>query len=418
MHAVNSGFVRNVAETLITRALFLAIGFVTSVLVTRALGPEGRGFYAVATTVGTVGVQFGNLGLYASNTYFVAKDRTLLSGLLANSLIASSLIGILGGGIAWVLFNIWPAMAPLQGPLLILALTWIPLGLGYLLLQSLLLGIQEIRLYNKIDLATKTLAGLAVGLLIITKHVHVETVFIASLSSLAVGVYWAQNTLRRRIKGRARPSIRLLYENLHYGLKAYLAALFSYLVLRVDLLLVRYILGVEKAGYYSVAVSLIDLLYTLPMVIGALLFPRLSAMNDDVARWAFAKRSAQLVAAIMTGSAILAALLANFITVFIYGHDFLPTVPAFILLLPALVILSVNTVFMNYFAAIGMPNVTVYSPMVAALVNIGLNLILIPRLGIVGASVASTTAYAVMLCFSIRFVYLRFRKVSNGRKLS
>jgi Na+-driven multidrug efflux pump len=59
---------------------------------------------------------------------------------------------------------------------------------------------------------------------------------------------------------------------------------------------------------------------------------------------------------------------------------------------------------MNYFASTGMPPITVYSPGAAAVLNVLLNLKLIPSLGIVGASVASTVAYGMMLAISL--VYL------------
>lgn len=61
--AISSDFVRKVAETFATGAFLRAIGLMTSVIVTRALGPEGRGLYGVAVTVGAIGVQFGNMGL-------------------------------------------------------------------------------------------------------------------------------------------------------------------------------------------------------------------------------------------------------------------------------------------------------------------------------------------------------------------
>jgi Na+-driven multidrug efflux pump len=66
--------------------------------------------------------------------------------------------------------------------------------------------------------------------------------------------------------------------------------------------------------------------------------------------------------------------------------------------------LSMNTIFMNYFASAGMPWITVYSPALAALLNIGLNIQFIPVFGIVGASWASDIAYGVMLMASLLFL--------------
>src|SRR5260370_8246988 len=77
---------RSVLETYATRVLVLAVTFATAVVIARELGPTGRGFYAVAATLGAIGIQFGNLGLHASNIYHVAKDRALLPALIGNTL--------------------------------------------------------------------------------------------------------------------------------------------------------------------------------------------------------------------------------------------------------------------------------------------------------------------------------------------
>lgn len=52
---------------------------------------------------------------------------------------------------------------------------------------------------------------------------------------------------------------------------------------------------------------------------------------------------------------------------------------------------------MNYGAAIGMPLVTWAAPLAGFVVNVALNCWLVPAIGIVGASVSSTAAYAVVL---------------------
>src|SRR5512146_470930 len=76
---VSSDFVHKVSETFATQLLLIVIGFATTVAVARSLGPSGRGIYATMVAIGALGVQFANLGLHVSNTYYVAKNRTLLS---------------------------------------------------------------------------------------------------------------------------------------------------------------------------------------------------------------------------------------------------------------------------------------------------------------------------------------------------
>jgi O-antigen/teichoic acid export membrane protein len=81
-------------------------------------------------------------------------------------------------------------------------------------------------------------------------------------------------------------------------------------------------------------------------------------------------------------------------------------------LLPGIGFYAINTVLMNLFASCGMPPIVVYSPLVALVVNVGLNLWLIPAMGFVGAAISSSVAYGLMLAMSL--LYTRFRLLRNG----
>jgi len=83
-------------------------------------------------------------------------------------------------------------------------------------------------------------------------------------------------------------------------------------------------------------------------------------------------------------------------------------VPAFVWLLPGLVCLSVHSILMAYFLAIGTPKRTLLGPLVGLVMNLVLNLFLIPQFGFVGASIASTLAYGLMLAVSVT-VFVRGR---------
>jgi O-antigen/teichoic acid export membrane protein len=114
-----------------------------------------------------------------------------------------------------------------------------------------------------------------------------------------------------------------------------------------------------------------------------------------------------LVAGMMLAITVVTSLLAQPAISLLYGDEFLPAIPAFLWLMPAIVILSVNTIFMNYFGSIGMPSISVYSPVSAALLNIVLCIWLIPSLGIVGASISSIATYGLMLLLSCLYLLKR-----------
>jgi len=114
------------------------------------------------------------------------------------------------------------------------------------------------------------------------------------------------------------------------------------------LLLIQYLLGVEQAGYYSVAVTLTDALYMLPVTVGTILFPTLSGMCDDAQRWRFSKRIAGVIGLVMTAIAVITSFGAGRLIQTLYGSAFQPATAAFVWLLPGIVLLSVSSLLMNY----------------------------------------------------------------------
>jgi O-antigen/teichoic acid export membrane protein len=399
--AIASDFIRKVAETFATRVVLIGIGLITSVMVARILGPEGRGLYAVATAIGAIGVQFGNLGLHASNTYYVARDRKLLPELVSNTLLVSFGFGGLGSALAWLVFFLWPSLAPVHGLILLLSLVWIPFSLAYMLLQNLLLGIYEVKAYNNIELTTKLLGVTLIALAISVSSVTIETVFSASLIPLIIGCFWTLLRLKLYFNRLPLPSLMLFKQNVSYGIKAYLAAFFAFLVLRGDLFMVQYMLGSEQVGYYSIAVTLADMVGILPVVISTIIFPKLSAISSKREKWKFTQKVTVLVGIVMAALAIFSALVAEPIVRLLFGELFLPAVPAFLWLVPGVLFLGIEVVAVQFLNSIGFPKQVVIIWFFSFLINIFLNYFFIRIYGIVGAAKVSSFSYLAVLIFVI-----------------
>lgn len=399
-------FRRMVVETLSTRVLLIGFTLITSVVMARILGPEGRGLYAVAASMGALGVQFGNLGLHASNTYYGARDKTLLPALLGNTFLVSFGFGGLIAVVAWIIFSKWPHLAPIQQMLLWLSLAYIPFGLGYMLLQNLLLGIQKIRAYNIVELINRILVIVLIGLAIIFKVVNVETVFTTSLVAsgicllLMVWLIWAF------LKRFPMPSLGVLKENVHYGVKVYLTDLFSFVTLRMNLLIVQYMLGAENVGYYSIAIALTDAIYVFPMVIGALLFPRLSAMDKSDKKWEFTVKVTYGVAFQMAGACVIIAFFAKPLILLLYGNSFAPSIPLVYLSLISIYFLSIQGILVKYLAACGYPSSIMWTWFAILLVSLPVNIIFISTMGLPGAMYASIVINFILM---LQIIYLSVR---------
>jgi O-antigen/teichoic acid export membrane protein len=411
---IPSDLIQKVVETFSTRIFLIIASLVTSVIIARSLGPEGRGLYALALTVGMIGVQFSNFGLHSSNTFYIAKNPGLLPPLLGNSLAVGFVAGSFFAGTAGLVFHFLPGIAPIQGSLLFLSLAWIPFSLVFLLTQNLLIGIQEIRSYNKIEIINKTLSILLITIIVFANWSSAESIFLSALIALIFSTVLIFQNLIKHLSRPLHLSFILFKRNLPYGIKSYLGSFIAFLLLRVDLLMVDRILGKKETGFYDIAINLSEMVYLLPLVVSMILFPKLCAIQNNREKWELSKNVGKALLIIMLLLCGLAALVAYPAVEILYGKAFLACVPAFIILAISKVIMSITSIFSNFVASIHVPWTTVPFGFFILGVNILLNLIFIKEMGLVGAALASVISFSLL----IPFHYFYAMKHLNSNQIS
>jgi len=408
-HSIPSDLTQKTIETFSTRIFLILFSLITSVIVARALGPEQRGLYGIALTVSMLGIQFSNLGLHSSNTFYIARDHKLLSPLLGNSILISLLFGSLISLLVGAFFYWFPDIAPITNLILLLALIWIPIGLGYLLVQNLLLGIQEVRAYNKIEILNKAVAVILILIVIFFGWVSAETIFTAALIALTVSFVWTIKTLGKHLQQPIHISNSLFKSNLPYGIKSYLGSLVGFLMLRVDLLMINHFLGKKETGLYDIAINMSEMIYLFPLVVSTVLFPKLAALESVQEKWALSKNVGW---ALLIGMAVICTvtvLVAYPLIRLLYGEAFIACVPAFLLLIISKFLMSANSIFGNFIASIYVPWTTVPFNFLILGVNILLNIVWIEKYGIIGAAYASILCFALLIPFYYYYAmkYLR-----------
>ncbi|MGC2108282.1 MAG: polysaccharide biosynthesis C-terminal domain-containing protein [Candidatus Korobacteraceae bacterium] len=392
-----SDLARKVLETYGTQLFLILVGLITTVAVARTLGPMGRGLYAVTLAMGQIGVQFGHFGYVTSNTYYLGRNREILPRLLANSLVLSVAVGVGAAVAGGLVFYARPELAPVHGFLLLLSFLYIPLGLSFLFSENLLLALHQVRSYNKLESLNRILILILVGAVILSRHVSAQNVFAVTVVVMALSNVAAFFLLKPLLQSWPRTSFDLLREHFGLGIKAYLIIFFSYLLLRIDLLMVKYMLGPEQAGYYSVASSMADYLLMLSGVIGMILFPKLASMQDWRDKLRLSRKATYGMIAAMIPLLCVAGLAAHVGVRILFGSAFLPAAAAFIWLLPGIFTLAVETVAVQFLNAMGYPRILVIIWGISVALNVAGNLWAIPHLGISGASLMSSISYALTM---------------------
>ncbi len=100
--------VRSSASFLVAQVLYLAIGLLSSIIVSRWLGPEGRGIVALATVVTGLGTAIATFGFTTSYAYLGGKML-----LRPSAVVGSAIVVALGLGAVTIAL-----LVGLSGPLL------------------------------------------------------------------------------------------------------------------------------------------------------------------------------------------------------------------------------------------------------------------------------------------------------------
>ncbi|MFC1912772.1 flippase [Chloroflexota bacterium] len=404
---------KSIASVLVTNVLILLLGIPTSIIIARVLGPHGKGIYTLVTLVPSLLLQLGNIGLASANTYFVGRKRFSLADITSNSLVfglaASALLAILFL-IAYQFF-LYPFFTDVKPLFLYLILLGLPFSFIYIYFLHILLAKLKVKEYNSLRILQTLLMLIGVALLLLFFNGEIFSLILLSLfiSGIAFGiVYFLVN---RMTKVEFLLKTNILKESLKYGVKVHLSNIFTFLNYRLDMLLVSYFIGATQVGFYSLAVGIAEMVWFIQSAVKTIIFPVVASADPSKSSEIAAEASRHtlflsLLACLGLG------IIAKWAIEVVYGSEFLPSYMPLLILLPGIIAVSVGAVAAAYLAGVGKPIFATYASLVSMGVNVGLNLIFIPKWGTTGAALATSISYTL-----VSFILIFYFSNSSGVKL-
>lgn len=384
------------------------------IIIAQWLGAEGVGKLAVINVSVMTLVQLGSLGFPSSNTYFISKDpehfRSAALNSFAFAVMAGSLLAV-GLAVAAQLRPGW--FGSVSYDLFRIAAVSIPFQLLTLIGLNIFLAIGRIREFNLLDLLGQSFVLVNALVALIVLRSSLSTLVIlntggAVLVALLIAVLVL--TTRREESTRWTIDRSLFVLMVKYGIKSHIAILAGAIIFRADLLIVNLFRGANEAGVYSVASQFGMMLMLLPSVIATLLFPRVTAEQDQSgATTCLVSRATTLVLLLCC----LAATPLAFLLPIVYGRAFTDSSIQLLILLPGVFFVGIQSVVVQHFAASGFPKAVPAFWLLTLAFNLVLVFGLVPKFGARGAAAASTFSY----CMIAALIISHFCKVT-GRSLS
>ena len=179
-----------------------------------------------------------------------------------------------------------------------------------------------------------------------------------------------------------------------------MSGLFITIYMKIDQIMLLHFLGAESVGYYSVAVQISQAWYFVPMLISAAYFPIILEKRKN--RSAFDSQLLTLyrtVCLIGLTVAVLVTIYSSDLIVTLFTEEYAPAAPVLTIHIWAGVFVGIGTVSGKWLVSESLTKHALYRTGLGAIVNIVLNIMLIPPAGIIGAAVATIIAQIVSTYF-------------------
>lgn len=412
---------RRIASVFSTNALGLVFGLINTILATRLLGPAGRGQVVLAINVASVVQTLSTLGLPWAVNYYIARDRDNPASrshtawlvlrfaplLMACWAIASIVVFILRGT---------AALRGLSPGLVVLSALFSALLLVKQMQTSCFAGLHDFRNRNVV---WATSPGVVAALLVanLAMRLTLSPVLVLWMNVLgtciATAFGFAVLLRRHGVVPANWPEGPRAGEFLRYGLKFYVGLIAQTLNYRVDAFLVNAFLDVRRVGLYATAVSITELLLLVPGAVNVVMYPTIAALKgEERDRVTILSTGATLWAVVVLGSLWVAA--ARFVVPIVFGARFAEAVAPVYWLAPGMAGIAVERVLCHAAAGAGHPEILTYATVAGLVFTVPLDLLLIPRMGINGAALASSIAYGASAGMAV-YLYSRMTGVSSMR---
>lgn len=376
-----------------SRILTFGLMFASSLIVSRTLGPEGRGGYyvPVAAIMLCAGLFHASLAQAAIRHY--GQGAANLHDLLRSLSALGWILGLLGGGGLLCASRIAPSVfAGVHPNATVLAALAVPFTIQVLYMECLFSLSHRIGSANRALILSAALH--LAGALLLKSIGRLDPTSVVALYLANTLLTWAlfRILLHRQTGEGGSLSLPLCRQLLATGLRTHAGIALWFLHLRLGLFLLRSGTDLTQTGLYSLAMNLAELLWLATDAVALSVLPYQAEGNAPESARVTAKAIRSTILAALPVAGGLAAAAIPFLTC-AYGPSFHAAAVPLWILLPGMIAMTAQRLAWVYLLRFGNPLRLSLLMAFQVSVNAALTWTLVPRLGIAGAATAATTSY-------------------------
>ncbi len=256
---------------------------------------------------------------------------------------------------------------------------------------------------NMIAISISSIGGIGI-LLMGGDHVILAMIFAAG--AFVKLCYCIFITLKKFIKIKISYDYNvikfILKEGIPIGVNLILATIYTL----IDQIMLSYICSDEAVGWYRAAYQFVFTMMVIPNELVKAAFPVLSkyfVTSIDDLKGLF-NRLLKFLLLISLSLSTLLFLFSDDLIMLIYGNEYIIGAKALRILVWSTGLIFITLIFTNTTRATDRQRFTAKIVMIGTVINIGLNILLMPRYGVVGA--AATTLITELFVFTVHYIYL------------
>jgi O-antigen/teichoic acid export membrane protein len=398
---LSSRFRRDLAGTFLAQLGILGIGAFTGVFSARLLGPRGRGELTALTLWPLTLVILSDLGINSALVFHVGKQRFSLPELWT----AGTVLGLLQTALTALAGLIVLPLALRAYPTEVRHLALVFLCFAPVLIfgsppASIFQGELNLPAYNAIRAATPATYALGLLALLFLHRPYLRDVVFCQLAGFVAMAVWGYSLLCRRHVLRFVWHTGAFKSLLRFGLRTQLSNVTLLVNQRLDQLLLSLFIPARELGLYVVAVTVSTVVGVFPQAAGTVTYATAASSSSGEAGRIIA-RSVQASLIWLTAGCALLFVAVPWAIPWVFGRAFGGSVLACRILLPGTVALGLSQVLYEGARALNEPALPSYAEGCSLIITVGCLYLLVPRLGFVGAAIASTLAYTSSLVVTL-----------------
>ena len=393
---------------IISKALFL----IQIIFIARYLGTAGFGKYAFVFAFGSLFFILSNPGLTDLTTRELARNKSKTGKYLGNLLVIKLGLCLVASLLMITTINLIDVSQELRiGIYLICFILSIDafMGVFYSAFRA-----YEKMLYEALVLLIHNIIIVGLVICFLIKGYGfiwlISAFVIGKIVGLIITAYFGYKLLPKPL---LKVDLRLWKYLMIKSIPFLVVFFFSSIIYRIDLVMLQFFKGETIVGLYGAAETIIRNLIIFPSVFIVSIYPSLSRyfIKDKEKLYYLYKKSFLYVFLFSLFIVIGCFIFGKFVILLMFGKEFIESV--FILKLISIggFFLFLNLINICYLNATNKPIINAYIFIFGAVINIILNLMLIPMYSYTGAAISSIISYFIIFICGQRVVGLSLRSI-------